>query len=115
MDELKQLCYEGVVRYYNSLSTFGYKSYNEVNKVLLLIFIQDLLEGPLSLYIDENDYKTIVNVLYCLFGTTCLIDYPTFSNTTASLIQSLNIDSVRIAENNPIRFSEKESVRLVND
>lgn len=113
MDELDNLAYTGINNYFQALSTFGYKGYKEVNKLLVLLFIEDLLRSSFSLYIDEEDYKTITNVLYCLFGSTCLIPYPEFAvNTT--LVQSLNDITPRITENGILRFSESELLRLVN-
>ena len=113
MNGLDNMAYTGVSNYFQALSTFGYKGYKEVNKLLVLLFIEDLLRGPFSLYIDEEDYKTITNVLYCLFGSTCLIPYPEFAvNTT--LVQPLNDITSRITENGILRFSESELLRLVN-
>lgn len=114
MDGLDNLAYTGVSNYFKALSAFGYKGYKEVDKLLVLLFIEGLLRGPLSLYIDECDYKTITNVLYCLFGSTCLIPYPEFAAST-SLIQSLNVDTPRISEDNIVRFSEDELIRLTNE
>ena len=113
MDGLDNMAYTGVSNYFQALSTFGYKGYKEVNKLLVLLLIEDLLRSSFSLYIDEGDYKTITNVLYCLFGSTCLIPYPEFTvNTSLSII--LNSDDLKISEADTIRFSEDELLRLVN-
>ncbi len=114
MGRLNNLAYISTNNYFQSLSTLGYKGYNEVNKLLVLLFIEDLLNGPFDLYIDEDDYKVITNILYCLFGSTCLIPYPEFAVNT-SLVQTLNADTPRISEDNIIRFSEDELLRLVNE
>lgn len=113
MDRLDNLAYTGVSNYFQALSTFGYKGYKEVNKLLVLLFIEDLIRGLLSIYINEEDYRTITNTLYCLFGSTCLIPYPEFTvNTSLSII--LNSDDSKISEVDTIRFSEDELLRLVN-
>ena len=119
MDGLDNMAYTGVSNYFQALSTFGYKGYKEVNKLLVLLFIEDLLRSSFSLYIDEEDYKTITNVLYCLFGSTCLIPYPEFAVNT-SLVQALNNDILRfsedeLSEDDILRFSEDELLRLVNE
>lgn len=113
MDGLDNLAYTGVSNYFQALSTFGYKGYKEVNKLLVLLFIEDLLRGSFSLYIDEDDYKVITNVLYCLFGSTCLIPYPEFAVST-SLVQTLKGITPRITESDILRLSEDELLRLVN-
>lgn len=114
MDRLDNMAYTGVSNYFQALSTFGYKGYKEVNKLLVLMFIEDLLRSSFSLYVNEEDYKTITNVLYCLFGSTCLIPYPEFTVNT-SLVQTLNDATPRITENGILRFSEDELLRLVNE
>lgn len=114
MDKLTELSYNGINTYFNTLATLGYKNYKEVNKLLTLLFIEEFINGPFSLYINEEDYRTITNVLYCLYGSTCLIPYPEYISGT-SLIQSLNSDNVRLSENNLIRISENEFIRLVNE
>lgn len=113
MDNLTDLSFIGVTRYFNALSIFGYKSYDEVYKLILLLFIQDLLGEPFNIFINEEDYKTITNILYCLYGTTCLIPYPELLINT-SIVQSLNKDTPRITEDCIIRYSENELIRLEN-
>lgn len=114
MDRLDNMAYIGVSNYFQALSVLGYKGHKEVNKLLILLFIEDLLRSSFSLYINEEDYRTITNVLYCLFGSTCLIPYPEFAvNTT--LVQALNDVTPRITENDILRFSEDELLRLVNE
>lgn len=114
MDKITKLSYDGINNYFNTLATLGYKNYEEVSKLLVLLFIEEFIKGPFSLYIDEDDYKVITNTLYNLYGSTCLIPYPEYSSGT-SLIQSLNTDTVRITEDDLIRISENEFIRLVNN
>ena len=114
MDGLDNMAYTGVSNYFKALSLFGYKEYKEVNKLLVLLFIEELLRSSLSIYISEEDYKAITNILYCLFGSTCLIPYPEFIVNT-SLVQALNDTTSRITEDDILRFSEDELLRLVNE
>lgn len=113
MDRFNNMAYIGICNYFQTLSTFGYKSYGEVNKLITLLFIEDLLRSSFSLYISEDDYRTITRVLYCLFGSTCLIPYPEFYTNT-SLVQDINLGIPRITEDSIVRFSEDEIVRLAN-
>lgn len=109
MDRFNNMVYIGICNYFQTLSTFGYKSYGEVNKLITLLFIEDLLRSSFS----EDDYRTITRVLYCLFGSTCLIPYPEFCTNT-SLVQDINLGIHRITEDSIVRFSEDEIVRLAN-
>lgn len=70
-------------RYFNTLSRFGYRSYSEVGKLLILIFIQELLESDCKSFITNEEYMIINKALYCLYGSICLIPYPEYMVTTS--------------------------------
>lgn len=69
-------------RYFSTLSHTGYKSYSEVNKLLVLIFIEELLCGSMSEFITEEDYKLIYLSITCLNGS-CMIPYPSGNKEAA--------------------------------
>ena len=74
---MDDLLYNACVRYFTSLSNYGYRNEEEVKKLLLYVFIQELVNTT-SISISEEDYKHIENALYCIYGTTCLIPYPKY-------------------------------------
>lgn len=76
--------YEACLKYFTTLTSFGYKSYGEVKKVLLLIYIQELVNNT-SVIISEDDYRSIESALYCIYGTSCLIPYPNYCDKAMSL------------------------------
>lgn len=91
--------------YFNALGNFGYKSQEEVNKLLAYIFIEDLLEGPMRIYINEFDLRVISSALNCLYGSTCLIPYPPKANDD-ELFGHFDFDiKPRITEDSNIRFT----------
>ena len=69
---------ESLTRYFKVLSKLGYMSYSEIGKLLVLIFIYDLLENDCKSFITEEEYRILDNALYCLYGSTCLIPYPEY-------------------------------------
>lgn len=69
---------ESLARYFSILSKLGYMSYSNVDKLLVLIFIDDLLRSDCKSFITEDEYRVIDNALYCLYGSTCLIPYPEY-------------------------------------
>ena len=112
MDEITKLSYNAISRYFTSLSQFGYKNYNDVNKLLALLALDDML-NIFSEYIDENDLKSIVNAIYCLSGTTCLIDFPSYFNNN-TLFHKTKINYIaRISEDSILRIDEGSLVRVV--
>lgn len=68
--------YEALKRYYNHLFNTGYSKPNDLEKLLIYIFIEELYEYPMSSYIKEEDYNIIGNALNCLYGSTCALSYP---------------------------------------
>lgn len=74
---MDDLLYNACLRYFTSLSHYGYRNEEEVKKLLLYVYIHELVNTT-SVSISEEDYKHIENALYCLYGTTCLIPYPKY-------------------------------------
>lgn len=110
---MNNLAHVSITNYFNALASSGYKSDKETYKLLVLLFINELLDSSFSLYITEEDYKTIDNVLNCIYGSSCLIPFPQHTSNT-SLVQALNITKNRITENDVIRFTEDEQFKLLN-
>lgn len=74
---MDDLLYNSCVRYFTSLSNYGFRNEEEVKKLLFYVFIQELVNTT-SIEISEEDYKHLENALYCMYGTTCLIPYPDY-------------------------------------
>jgi hypothetical protein len=74
---MDNLLYNSCLRYFTSLSHYGFKSELDVKKLLFYVFIQELVNTT-SIVISEEDYKHLENALYNLYGTTCLIPYPDY-------------------------------------
>lgn len=111
MDEMTDISYDAVVRYFTSLAQFGYRSYGDVNKLLALLALDDVL-NVFSEYIDEKDLRSIVNAIYCLSGTTCLIDFPSYVNDD-TLFHKTKINYItRITEDNILRVDETNVIRI---
>ena len=73
--EVTNNTYEALNRYFTTLSHTGYKSYNEVYKLIVLSFIEELLCDTMSEFLTEGDYKLIINSIDFLYGN-CTIPYP---------------------------------------
>lgn len=68
---------EALDRYFSILAHTGYKSYSQVYNLLVITFIEELLCGPMSEFITEEDYKTIHNSVACIYGS-CMIPFPSY-------------------------------------
>ena len=106
--------FNSVSSYFNTLTQFGYKKQSDVNKLLIYVFISELLTGDMRYFITEEDYKLINRALTCLYGSSCLIPYPKYINDD-SLFGHINDEPIvpRITEKwDRVRYTESDVVRF---
>ena len=60
----------------------------------------------MNAYITQNDYRIIERVLYCLLGTSCLLDYNSFKEGSSLLNDIMLTDSFKLLEANNLRFTD---------
>lgn len=100
--------------YFNILSQTGYYNYNSVYKILVFLFIDDILNTEMNTFITEEDYKLMTDILVCLCDSECLIPYPEFKEFTATLSSILGSSSIyRITEDYNTRITEDSLFRDV--
>lgn len=110
MDNLSNVLGRALATYFNVLSSTGYVCYNDVNKLLLLSLIEELTSGPMAAFIDDKDYNSMNNALYCIFGTSCLIPYPPTEEISA--VYGEEEESIRISEDGMIRLTQDNKPRI---
>lgn len=111
MDEITNLSQDAIIRYFNSLSKLGYKNYEDVSKLQALLTLEEML-SIFDGYITESDFRSIINAIYCLSGTTCMIDYPKYINDD-TLFHTTDIAfTVRITEDSIIRGTQDNIIRV---
>lgn len=108
--ELTREVYDAINRYFSVLSHIGYKSYDQVDRLLVMAFIEELLNGSMSQFITEEDYIAITNGLYCLYGT-CMIPFPEYKRTIAVIAPKLP-EEYRITETGSFRALESQEQRV---
>lgn len=108
--ELTNEVYNSVNNYFSVLSHIGYKPYNEVYQLLVFTFIEEMLYGPLSQYLTEEDYNSINNSLYCLYGS-CMIPYPDYKKAYDEVVYKMP-NEFRITETGILRSSELSNLRI---
>lgn len=104
--------FNSINRYFHSLSNLGYKKDKDVYNLLIYIFIEEILCGPSSQFITEEDYNNIDKALYCLYGTSCTIPYLDYKKTHKDVVKSMP-DEYRISEDGILRMSEIGNIRTV--
>lgn len=101
MDKVTKVAVDSIRGYYNSLSTFGYSSYVNVGNLLILTFLEELLDCHSVNYMTEEDYNTIIRALYNITDSRYNIDYPSYA---AYINQSMNL---RVDDSGNFRISEQ--------
>ena len=56
MEEVLDLSYDSIVRYFNTLRYYGYKNYEDVYKLIVLTSLQEVFE-TVPQFLTENDFK----------------------------------------------------------
>lgn len=113
--------YEALCKYFEHLCHTGYMPGEVVDKLLILSFIQRMVECDFRGHLNEEDYNKINTALYKLYGTSCLLPYPNYFNNeynrimyTCSISELAN--RVRRLEKNgtgggtPVELQDKEIV-----
>lgn len=116
MNEITEISKVAVDRYFNTLALFGYKNYTDVYKLLTLLYIEELLtQQAYSGFISEEDYRVIMDALYCLTGSTCLIPYPEFINNDSLIHETLRNYIPRVTQDSNLRYTEESNPRVSTD
>ena len=111
MDKINETLLTSIDRYFNHLKNFGKIDKGKTNTILVFLFIKQIVTGPMSIYVTNEDYKILDDVLYCLYGSSCLIDYPTFK-LSHSMFENIDNDQyIKVLEDGVInRYSENNNL-----
>lgn len=74
---MDNIIYDSLVKYYKILSHLGYKSYNDVYKILFLIAVNKFIK-TFGDTITKDDHRLIERSIYKVYGTRCLIPFPNY-------------------------------------
>lgn len=109
MDEILKISENAVIRYFTTLSQFGYKKYSDVDKLMVLLFVEEILTGEMAYLVTQDDYKVIVNALYCLMGSTCMIDFPVYESLDAIIHANIGMLTLKNTGDSSLRISEGDN------
>lgn len=115
MDVIKEQAFIGLNKYFNTLKYTGYISSTETLKILLLLFIDELSTKEIGIYLTNEDYKVINNLLYSLFGSSCIIPYPKLNTVHSGVSNNIySVNPFHITQREYIKSTQEELLRLVN-
>lgn len=110
MEDINNLIATSIDKYYEILSTLGYKSYDDVYKLLVLIAIQQLLDNYTE-FITEDDIKTFYRVISCISGN-CIIDELELTNEDSFVHEIKTLLNLRITQCGMFRTSTDNILRI---
>lgn len=104
---MDEFVYNALCHYFEALGKLGYYKQGDIDKLLVLIYLNTLLTDDYRGYITDEDYAAIERALNCLYGTSCLIPYPEFrkmSNLKLGDITELaqrvkNVEDTKVIKN----------------
>lgn len=112
MEKVTKTTEEAIRRYFNSLFKFGYRKYADAEKLLVLTYINDLLDYDLFGFMTEEDYNIITRALNCLVGSTCIIDFPSYNTYDSLIRKQIREVTPRIDETGIFRVCEYSLMRI---
>lgn len=75
---MDKILYEALSKYYHALELKGYMSKAHSDKLLILAFFWDFTYNDYWGILSKKDYCLIEKALDCIYGTSCLIPYPSY-------------------------------------
>lgn len=69
---------EALNRYFDRLHQVGYMSYNDVNLLLILTYIQDIYD---NYSLTDEELRILDRAMNCIQGKNCMIPYSTFNGS----------------------------------
>ena len=115
MEELNLITLNAISGYYNNLKYLGYVDCEETNNVILLSFINDLI-NTFPQYITNSDYDTILKAVQYLSDKSCFISAPHFL-TQESLFKDSNYYKqklFKLSEDSLFRLTEDNDQRIID-
>lgn len=93
-------------RYFSSLELTGQVLWDTTKKLLVLVFIEEMMSNPFIIYYTTNeDDIARQNALNCLYGTSCIIKYPKCEGNTPMYVFNA-LEYPRITEDDILRHTE---------
>ena len=73
---MNEAIFRSLTYYFKALRSMGFKSYEEVYKVIFLSCVSEIVEDDFDAALSEEDYRDINSAVYAIYGTDCMFPYP---------------------------------------
>lgn len=93
-------------KYFNDLKHSGFINTKTVNKLLLLVHINNILNNKDGYYLSETEYRKLSKLFSSLEGSHCLLTYEKYQS---------NIPKNLVPTNRLVRVTHMEDIRIMED
>lgn len=104
--------YKALQDYFNHLSKTGYMRYDNVFKLIVFLYVDEILHTCDNFDATEEDYNIIMNMMQCLYGI-CLLPYPEFRKNLPYVNSDEDLDKLRSVEWDILRQTEEGELRVI--
>lgn len=106
--------YNALQDYFKHLSKVGYLRYDNVYKLLVFLYVDEILHSYTNFEMTEEEYNIIMEMMQCLYGI-CLLPYPEFIENLpyVNTDDGLDADKLRSVEWNIVRQTEDNELRII--
>ena len=103
--------YDSIAHYFNVLDRVGYYKEQDVKKLMIYLFIvEEMFNGQLSQYLDDDGLEVLSSVLRCISASSCFVISP--SRVKLQLpVDNLYKDRFRISEVGIQRIANSSELR----
>ena len=112
MNNLSITTQDTLTRYFEILKHGGYLQKHEVDKVLILSFIEEIIDDKFFDYITDSDYNIMINSIYRMIPNSCTIKFPSYDVYTNLINEIRTCSKYRATEDLNLRITEKNTVRM---
>lgn len=113
-ERLRKHLKDVIDNYYDVLSMTGFVKESDSDRIAVLSGLEEMINSPMSVFINDTDYRHIQNAIACVLGSSCMI--PHMEGDRYVVGESLSHENtlVRISEDGVVRFSEDGVFRITD-
>lgn len=108
--ELKNFVYKSLDNYFVILENYGYYKKDKTNDLIILTYIKEVLSEDLSIYLTQEDKKEFIDLLYSIFGTSCIIPFADYIDNDY-IGTPVFVGNLKITQEDITRSTEESSIR----
>lgn len=120
MESYLKVLAEALGRYFKTLIHYGYVKLTNLDKLLVLTYVEEILTDRFQVDVSEEEYQEMSKALMCIMGSNCLIPYAQYVNRESDgLVHSYDsqvwMRNTEVGTEGDIRLSESGELREIEN